>query len=65
MPSLLVKVTALVVVVINADMVMVVVAVGVTVIILGTSGVLLKVVPPLPVQIHLWVTESRRRTESG
>ena len=64
-PSLLAKDAALVVVVVDRAMVMVVVDVVVTKIILGVSGVLPKVCLPLPVQIHLWVTELKRRTESG
>ncbi len=63
--SLLAEEAALVVVVVDRAMVMVVVDVGVTKIILGVSGVLPKVRLPLPVQIHLWVMESRRRMESG
>ena len=64
-PSLSTKDTALVVVVVDGAMVMVVVDVGVTAIILGESGVPPKVRLPLPVQIHLWVMESNRGTESG
>jgi hypothetical protein len=64
-PSLLAKNMALVVVVVDGALVMVMVDMGVTKIILGVSGVLPKVPLPLPVQIHLRVMESRRRTESG
>ena len=64
-PSLLAKDVALVVVVVDGAVVMVVVDVGVTEIIIGVSGVLPKMRLPLLVQIHLWVMESRRRTESG
>jgi hypothetical protein len=64
-PSLLAKGAALVVVVVDGVVVMVVVDVGVTKIILGESGVPPKVRLPLPVQIHLWVMELNRGTESG
>ena len=64
-PSLLAKDAALVVVVVDGAVVMVVVDVGVTKIILGVSGVPPKVRLPLPVQLHLWVMESKIRTESG
>jgi hypothetical protein len=49
----------------DGAVVMVMVDVGVTVIILRESVVLPKVRLLLSVQIHLWVMESRRRTESG
>ncbi len=49
----LLKDTGLVIVVVNADTVMVVVAVRVTVQIHGESGVPIKVILILPVQIHL------------
>ena len=51
--SQLLKDAVLVVVVVDVDVVMVEVAVGVTVPILGESGVLIKVILLLPVQIHL------------
>jgi hypothetical protein len=57
--------TGLVVVVMDVDAVMVVVAVGVTVQILGESGVPIGVVLLLPVQIHLWVMELKSEMESG
>jgi hypothetical protein len=63
--SQLLKDAVLVVVVVDADAVMVVVAVVMTVPILGESGVPIKVILPLPVQIHLWVMESKREMESG
>ncbi len=55
----------LVVVVMIMDTVMVVMAMGVTVSILGESGVPIKVILLLPVQIHLWVVESKSKMESG
>ncbi len=55
----------LVVVVIDVDAVMVVVAVGVTLPILWEGGVPIKVILLLPVQIHLWVMESKSKMESG
>jgi hypothetical protein len=58
--SQLLKDAVLVVVVVDADAVMVVVAVGVTVPMLGESGVPIKVILLLPVQIHLWVMESSK-----
>jgi hypothetical protein len=63
--SQLLKDAGLVVVVVDADAVMVVVAGGVTVQILGESGVLLRVILLLPVQIHFWVMESKSEMESG
>ena len=63
--SLLAKDAALVVVVVDGAVVMVVVDVGVTKIILGVSGMPPKVRLPLSVQIHLWVVELKRKTESG
>ncbi len=64
-PSLLPKDTALVVVVLVGAVVMVVLDVGKTKVILGVSGVPPKMHLPLPVQLHLQVMESKRRTESG
>jgi hypothetical protein len=55
----------LVVLVMDVDTMTVVVAVGVTVPILGESGVPIKVILLLPVQIHLWVMESKSKMESG
>ena len=63
--SQLLKDAGLVVVVMDADVVMVVVAVGVTVQILGESGVPIRVILLLPVQIHLWVMELKSNMESG
>jgi hypothetical protein len=58
--SQLLKGAGLVVVVMDADPVMVMVAVGVTVQILWESGVPIRVILLLPVQIHLWVMESKK-----
>ncbi len=55
------SVTEVVVVVVDANAVMVMVAMGVTVPILGESGVPIKVILLLPVQIHLWVMEESKR----
>jgi hypothetical protein len=55
----------LVVVVVDTDVVMIVVAMGVTVQILEESGVPIRVILLLPVQIHLWVKESKSKMESG
>ncbi len=63
--SQLLKDAGLVVVVVDVDAVMVVVAVGVTVQILGESGVPIRVILLLPVQIHLQVMESKSKMESG
>jgi hypothetical protein len=61
----LLKDAVLVVLVVEADAVMVVVAVGVTVPILRESGVSIRVILLLLVQIHLWVMESKSKMESG
>jgi hypothetical protein len=61
----LLKDAGLVIMVVDTDTVMVVVAVGVTVQIHGESGVPIKVILLLPVQIHLWVKESKSKMESG
>jgi hypothetical protein len=63
--SQLLRDMGLVVVVVDADAVMVVVAVGVTVQILGESGLPIRVILLLPVQKHLWVMESKSKMESG
>jgi hypothetical protein len=63
--SQLLKDVVLVVVVMDADMVMVMVAVGVTVPILRESGVPIRVILLLLVQIHLWVMESKSKMENG
>jgi hypothetical protein len=63
--SQLLKDTGLVVRVVDGDVVTVVVAVGVTVQILGESGAPIRVILLLPVQIHLWVMESKSKMESG
>jgi hypothetical protein len=63
--SQLLRVAVLVVVVVDADPVMVVVAVGGTLPILGESGVPIKVILLLPVQIHLRVMESKSKMVSG
>jgi hypothetical protein len=63
--SQLLKDRGLVVMVMNTDAVMVVVAVGATVQILGESGVPIRVILLLPVQIHLWVMESKSKMERG
>ena len=63
--SQLLKDAGLVVVVLDADVVMFVVAVGVTVQILGERGVPIRVILLLPVQMHLWVMESKSKMESG
>jgi hypothetical protein len=63
--SQLLKDAALVVVVVDADTVMVVVDVGVTVQILGESGVPIRVTLLLLVQMHLRVMESKNKMESG
>jgi hypothetical protein len=63
--SQLLKDPGLVVMVVEAGAVMVVVAVGVTVQILGESGVPIRVILLLPVQIHLWVMESKSKMKSG
>ncbi len=63
--SQLLKDAGLMVVVMDADVVMVVVAVGATIQKLGDSGVPIRVILLLPVQIHLWVMESNSEMESG
>jgi hypothetical protein len=63
--SQLLKDAGLVVVVMDADVVMVVVAVGVTVQILRESGVPVRVILLLPIQIHLWVMELQSKRKSG
>jgi hypothetical protein len=63
--SLLLKDAGLVVVVVDTDAVRVLVAMGVTVQILGESGVPIRVILVLPVQIHFWVMELKNKMESG
>jgi hypothetical protein len=63
--SQLLKDAVLVVVVVDADVVMVVLAIGVTVPILGESGVPIRVILLLPVQIHLQMMDSKSKMESG
>jgi hypothetical protein len=65
MQSQLLKDMVLVVMVVDANMVMDVVAIGGTVPILVESGVPIKVILLLPVQIHLWVMESKSKMKSG
>jgi hypothetical protein len=63
--SQLLKDADLMVVAVDMDAMMVVVAVGVTVQILRESGVPIRVILLLLVQIHHWVMESKSKMESG